>query len=226
MQAIFSRESSASIRDMTISEAGRQPEQSAAPNAASQAQKRLEQFMAAWVNVEYKTMVELSAPSWVSQQKDPVQAMFQVRTNRTPIDYQFLNISGSDADSTRTIDMQATISKNNGNPPEKYLIQVLMIRVNDVWYVDPTSLRSDQRIQDTSVTPVPEVTVAPLVTSDPSLTLYYNPDGGAFYHVNANCPRIHADYLPLTASFTYSQVNDEAFSRLEPCGTCHAPSRR
>lgn len=230
IQSIFSRDSSASIRDMTVTEGaadgGAGPQQSAQPNASSVAQQRLEQFMAAWVVVDYKGMVNLSVPAWVNQQKDPVQSMFQVRTNRTPVDYQITNISGSDADSTRTIDMLTTISKNNGEAPEKYMIQVLMIRVNDVWYVDPSSLSSSQRVQDSSNTAPPEITVAPLVTSDPNMMIYYNPEGGAFYHVDANCKRIKADYLPLKGSFRFSQVNDSEFSKLQPCETCHAPPRR
>lgn len=230
IQGIFSRESSASIRDMTVTEGAAQgqggPQQSNVPNASSAAQQKLEQFMAAWVVVDYKGMVSLAVPAWVNQQKDPVQSMFQVRQNRTPVDYQVQAITGSDADSTRTIDMLTTISKNNGEAPEKYMIQVLMIRVNDVWYVDPSSLGSSQRVQDSSNTAPPVVTVAPMVTSDPNMMIYYNPDGGSFYHVDANCKRIKADYLPLKGSFRFSQVNDSEFSKLQPCDTCHAPPRR
>lgn len=225
IQSLFSNELSEAARSMTVTEPESQTVAASAPNATSMAQQRLEQFMGAWVSVDYEAMVSLSVPSWVNQQKDPVQAMFQVRMNRTPIDYQFTNITGSDADSTRTIDMQTTISKNNGNPPEKFMIQVLMMRINDVWYVDPSSLGSSQVIADSSVTAVPVITIAPMVTASPDLRLYYNADGGTFYHVDNNCPSIHKDYLPLTASFTYSQVNESQYSKLQPCGTCHSPSR-
>ena len=76
-----------------------------------------------------------------------------------------------------------------------------------------------------SSTAVPVVTVAPMVTAAPSLQLYYNPAGGMLYHVNGECPSIAKEYLPLTG-FLFSQVNDAEFSKLDPCSTCHAPSRQ
>ncbi|NLD34678.1 MAG: hypothetical protein GX653_07200 [Clostridiales bacterium] len=225
LASIFSKDSSASMVSMTVQEEQNQPAATNHPGSASMAQQRLEQFMAAWINVDYKGMVELSTPSWVSQQKDPEQAMFFIKGIRTPVKFSFNGISGSDADNTRTIDMVATIDKNNGQAAQDYQMQVLMMRVNDLWYVDPTSLASQQLIQSASSTAVPVVTVAPMVTAAPSLQLYYNPAGGMLYHVNGECPSIAKEYLPLTG-FLFSQVNDAEFSKLDPCSTCHAPSRQ
>lgn len=229
LQSIFDPDSSVSLVDMTAQQ--QQQDLAAAPGtpepgSASLAQQQLDQFMAAWINVDYARMVELSLPSWVSQQKDPKQSMFQIRANRSPLDYAFTDVSGSDADSTRTISMETTLSKNNGETPRRYGMQVLMMRVNDVWYVDPNSLGSSQPIAEAGVaTAVPQVTIVPLVTSDPNMTIYYNPEGGQFYHANDNCPRVHQDYLPLAGQFLYSEINNEPYNKLEPCGTCHAPRR-
>lgn len=228
LASIFAKNSSASMVDMT-----QQQQQSdytvvsatSNPGAASVAQQKLDQFMTAWINNDYKGMVNLSLPSWVSQQQNPEQAMFYVRGIRMPVSYEFKNVSGSDADNTRTIDMIATIDKSNGQSPRNYLMQVLMMRVNDIWYVDPTSLSSDQEVRDSSSTSVPQVTIAPLVTAIPSLQLYYNANGGMFYHVDANCVSIKSEYLPLTAGFLFSQVNEAQYSQLQPCSNCHAPGR-
>ncbi len=230
LQSIFNQDSSASLVDMTVQQQQQQeaqaPAGTTAPGSASMAQQQLDQFMAAWINVDYPRMVELSLPTWVSQQRDPQQSMFQIRANRSPIDYAYTDVSGSDADSTRTISMETTISKSNGEAPRRYAMQVLMIRVNDVWYVDPNSLASSQPIAEAGgVTAVPQVTIVPLVTSNPSMTLYYNTDGGQLYHANDRCPRVHEQYLPLTGSFLFSELGNEPYNKLEPCGTCHAPSR-
>lgn len=228
LASIFAKNSSASMVDMT--EQQQQANYTVDsptfnPGAASMAQQRLDQFMAAWINNDYKGMVNLSLPAWVSQQQNPEQAMFYVRGIRIPVSYEFKNVSGSDADNTRTIDMIATIDKSNGQTPRSYLMQVLMMRVNDIWYVDPTSLSSDQEVRDSSSTAVPQVTIAPLITAVPSLRLYYNADGGSFYHVDANCVSIKSEYLPLTSNFLFSQVNEPQFSNLQPCSNCHAPGR-
>lgn len=228
LASIFAKNSSASMVDMT-----QQQQQSdftvvaatSNPGAASMAQQRLDQFMTAWISNDYKGMVNLSLPAWVSQQQNAEQAMFYVRGIRMPVSYEFKNVSGSDADNTRTIDMVAAIDKSNGQAPRSYLMQVLMMRINDIWYVDPTSLSSDQEIRDSSSTAVPQVTIAPMVTGVPSLQLYYNAQGGLFYHVDPNCISIKAEYLPLTSGFLFSQVNDPQFSQLQPCTTCHAPGR-
>ncbi len=224
LASIFGKDSSASISDMTAEEAASQPAGTPNPGSASLAQQRLEQFMSAWVNLDYQEMVNYSVPSWVSQQSNPNQAMFQVRANRTPLDFSILEVSGSDADSTRTISMQTTISKNNGQQPLLYSMQVLMMRINDVWYVDPSSLSSANPIQQ-QVASVPQVTIAPMITASPNLQLYFNPDGGSLYHTDANCSSARKEFLPFKGSFFYSQLNEAAYAKLEPCTTCHAPSR-
>lgn len=225
LASIFSRDSSASMVVMAEQETQNQPAATEHPGSASAAQQRLQSFMQAWTIVDYQGMVDLSLPSWVSQQKDPKQAMFQIRANRSPINFEFTGVSGSDADNSRTVQMLVTISKNNGDPPLQYNMQVLMMRINDVWYVDPNSLTSQQRVEDPSAAAVPVVTVAPLVTSSPSLQLYYNPEGGAYYHVDRECKSLHPSYLPLQGMMLFSQLNDPEFAKLQPCSTCHAPSR-
>lgn len=224
LASIFDKESSASIAEMAAQEAASQPTGTPNPGSASLAQQRLEQFMSAWVTLNYDDLISFSLPSWVSQQKDARRAMFQVLANRSPIDFTVLDVSGSDADSTRTVSMDATISKNNGQPPLKYNMQVLMMRINDVWYVDPSSLASGSPIQQQG-SAKPVVTVAPLVTASPDMVLYYNPEGGALYHVNPECPSTAARFLPFKGSFTFSQINDAAYASLQPCTTCHAPAR-
>ena len=55
--------------------------------------------------------------------------------------------------------------------------------------------------------------------------LYYNPDGGAYYHADASCTAVAWKYRPLSGSFTYGELDDEAYAALMPCATCSAPAR-
>ena len=202
-----------------------QVEATANPGAASLAQKRLEEFMSGWMNNDFKKMVSLSLPSWVSSHEDAEQAMFFVRGIRMPLSFEFLSVTGSDADNTRTVNMQVKMDKSNGQTPRSYLMQVLMMRVNDQWYVDPNSLTSEQEVADSSVTGIPVVTIAPAITALPSQQLFYNPEGGSKYHLDPNCKSVNPKYQPLQGSFVYSQINDAQFSNLEPCTDCRAPKR-
>ncbi|MBQ6233779.1 MAG: L,D-transpeptidase family protein [Clostridia bacterium] len=61
------------------------------------------------------------------------------------------------------------------------------------------------------------------IPSDDTL-LYYNPNGGSYYHSTDSCPGVRSQYLPLTA-FTYGELETGIFAKLERCPNCH-PERR
>ena len=60
---------------------------------------------------------------------------------------------------------------------------------------------------------------------DSGLQLYRNPNGGSNYHVDANCPGVKSQYLPLTGDFTYGDLEKDEFKKLTPCTSCGAPVR-
>ena len=59
---------------------------------------------------------------------------------------------------------------------------------------------------------------------DDQVTLYYNPDGGKYYHSSPRCLSVKEKYWPLTA-FTYGELEDEGFVKLTRCKAC-APQLR
>ncbi|MDR2505916.1 MAG: L,D-transpeptidase [Oscillospiraceae bacterium] len=63
----------------------------------------------------------------------------------------------------------------------------------------------------------------PMFYPDYSTALYYNPNGGSYYHTNRNCPSIKERFLPLQGEMTYFDLmNNIAFSKLTACSTCAA----
>ena len=56
------------------------------------------------------------------------------------------------------------------------------------------------------------------------MPLYYNPDGGSYYHSVENCPDVKEKYLPLTA-FSFGELDDSSYNKLDPCPAC-APAMR
>ncbi len=54
----------------------------------------------------------------------------------------------------------------------------------------------------------------------PDTILYYNPDGGAFYHRDQNCKKIAEKYLPLKGQFRYAEIENEPYNELKPCVFC------
>ena len=59
---------------------------------------------------------------------------------------------------------------------------------------------------------------------DDSVVLYYNPNGGKYYHSSPTCMEVNEKYWPLTA-FTYGELEDEGFAKLTRCKAC-APQLR
>ena len=69
-----------------------------------------------------------------------------------------------------------------------------------------------------------EATAAP--ESDAAdMVLYYQPDGGEYYHLDQNCVSVNPVFLPLQGSFSYSELEDEPYRALKRCHVCDAPFR-
>jgi len=208
----------------TLSQSGinNQQKPAATPDSRSQAQERLEMFMNSWMNLDYDAMLDYSSPDWKNAQADPAQSIFKIRGTHTPTRYDITYVSGNESDDSRTITMEAFIDRGDGNDPKQYRYEVLMLRVNGQWYVDPASLSTATKIELTPV-PTPVHTIIPTPTPNPNQVLYYNPDGGTFYHLEKECTSTAKKFLPFKGSFTYSQLGEHP--SLKPCTKCHAPSR-
>ena len=80
-----------------------------------------------------------------------------------------------------------------------------MVNEQDEWYVDPNSLATNETV-DTTATPepgkttvaqslAPRMTVTPVPAADTKL--YYNANGGKYYHLDPNCSAVNSKYLPM-----------------------------
>lgn len=240
-QSIFNNESTASLVDM---ERAQQQEaaESTEPGMASLAQQKLVLFMNAWGNKNYAEMVKYSDPKWVNSfqtQKDAESNIFYLAAIRTPTRFNILDVTGTDADQVRTINMQAYISKSDGKEPQLYNFQILMVRSNNEWYVDPASISSSQIVQETTSSGMSSEQMAQAAISEEQqqaqaqqvnqtrsdTVLYYNQDGGEFYHLDPNCATLGERYKPLTAMFYYRDVSNDTFKNLKACPVCKAPGR-
>ena len=208
------------------------PTPSPTPSGPSEAEQRLETFMALWQNNNPEKMVSLVQPSWASAQENPSTALFVLLANRTPEEYHIEEISGTDQDNSRTVTMTATINKNNGKDPSIYRFMVIMTKEGNEWYVDPNSLATNDEVQSSDENVVNDLTVADptstprnTVTPAPagSTLLYYNVNNGSFYHLDPYCSSVAEEYQPLTGSFPYSELGSY-INQYSPCLVCGAPT--
>lgn len=198
----------------------------------SESEARLSTFMDYWSSNNFEQMANLVLPSWAAKQSDPASALFTIISNRTPQKYTIEGIAGVPGDSSRTVTMSAYIDKNNGKDPVRYRFMILMVNEQNEWYVDPNSLATNETV-DATATPepgkatvaqslAPRMTVTPVPAADTKL--YYNANGGKYYHVDPNCSAVNSKYLPM-ASFLYSDLGKPPYNSLQPCLKCGAPTQ-
>ena len=190
--------------------------------------RRLVDFFGCWSRNDLDGMLELCADDWKAQEENPRTALFVLLANRTPKDLTPESISGPEAGDSRTVSVVTRIDRNNGTAVKPYRLNIILVKENGDWHVDPRSLLVFEVLEGTGETPAPQATQAPEEpprTDGADTVLYYNPAGGEKYHLDPNCPVVHWKYHPLTYHFTYGQVNDEPYSALQPCEVCGAPKR-
>lgn len=203
----------------------------------SEAEIRLCAFMDLWKVNNAEVMSRYVQPSWASKQTDAAQALFIILANRTVEDYTIEEVGGSDADTSRTITLTATINKNTGKAATIYRFTIMMVKEGDEWYVNPNSLATNDEVATAKTDDVVvndsyasgKVTEAPRTTVTPpppaSTLIYYNPSGGSKYHLDPNCPSVDKSYLPLQGSFSYRDLKSyKSELGLSPCLKCGAPS--
>ena len=234
--AIFNSESALDTPSLSeISSSAAEPTE--APQATeipvSAAQMRLEEFMSYWSLGDQASMVGMCSPSWVDEQDNPRGELWRMIGMVNPTSYIVERVDGSNTDTSRAILIVANIANKDGTTTMKRY-QIMMVRSNDTWYVNPISLNSigtvtsddDQPftqissiITDASPSPTPAPTV------NPSLILYYNPDGGKYYHVDPYCPSVGKQNQPLQGQFLFSELDEAKYRTLTRCRKCKAPER-
>ena len=190
---------------------------------------QLHSFFTLWKNNAISQMVNLTSPSWRSSIKGGTDAVTQklfgeVLTNRTPVSWDFTAITGTSNDIARMVTVRAVINKNNTLGESVYLWKVRMVKEDGVWYVDPATLQSNE--QESTATPTNALATQPVLnTSHPDLLIYYNPEGGTYYHIDPNCESLNPKYRPLSGVIKWSQIEDDPYDKLEQCKRCGAPLR-
>ena len=95
-----------------------------------------------------------------------------------------------------------------------------------LWYVDPGSLQIFEYTADGPYADTASETAEETPEAAENTMLYYCPEGGEYYHADQNCQRVNEKFLPLKGSFTYGELENEAYKDLQPCNICGAPLRR
>jgi len=115
-----------------------------------------------------------------------------------------------------------TMNSNMGNdppvvPPEPPAVAT-----------EPTTIPTEPPTIATTAPPPPPETKPLRLSHDGinlDMQLYYNENGGNYYHTTDMCSAVGADYLPLTGKLIYEELSVGKFKSLKRCTTCSAPVR-
>ncbi len=214
-------------QDLGLSEAGATGYTAA---VKSEAEIALENFMEKWRKGIIADMVMHTPPSWRDAQADSAEKQLFWKFKQKPlIDWrQMAAPTGTDASTARTITVEADITYSGETRTYQY--DAVILYEGSAWYVDPNSLSSGILVEQSTPTPDPNTTPTPSPEPTPTpkpnskTKLYYNKDGGKYYHADPECYTVAKEFLPL-ASFTYGNINKSPYTRLVPCEKCQAPSR-
>ena len=196
----------------------------------SDAEIALENFMEKWRKGIIADMVAHTPPSWREAQADSAQQQLFWKFAQKPLqDWRQMSApTGTDDSTARTISVEVDISYSG--EVRTYAYDAIALCENGSWYIDPDSLSSgilqvpSTPTPDPNATPEPTPEPTPTPTPGPKTKLYYNKDGGKFYHADPECSSVAKEFLPL-ASFTYGNLNKSPYTKLQPCPKCGAPSR-
>ena len=94
--------------------------------------------------------------------------------------------------------------------------------VNMKWIWDNVPIRTKLLIWDDDNRPEPFMEY-PVSADTP---IYYNPNGGQYYHADQNCRSIKDRFLPLQGIITYAELDDPQYDKLTPCKHCDPPEMR
>ena len=67
--------------------------------------------------------------------------------------------------------------------------------------------------------------LTPVAYPSDDLQLYYNPNGGKYYHSTDSCSNVKQRFLPLTA-FSYGELDTGSFAKLTACPHCKPVKRK
>lgn len=224
-QSVTQQQNGGAVSQQDITTPTVQPTATPAPeDAAEDAVEQLMSFFYFWSVGNDEAMLSLTAPSWRNSVDNPASALFVLLLNRTPQqDYEVTSITPGDA--MRTATVKVTIDKNDGRSSmDRYAFKVIMKKEDDVWYVDPQSLASNEKetatetVASANTTP----TQPPLYTGTPTTILYYNANGGEMYHLDPDCQSVGKKYKPM-AQFMFTELGQSPYSALRPCNVCGAP---
>ncbi|MCL2544390.1 MAG: hypothetical protein FWE77_00575 [Clostridia bacterium] len=243
LSGLFSGAPDTSAPIMAPGIADREEERNApvlARSGDSACEQVLVQFLEYWKGGMVTDMVPLTAHSWRQKanflQNGAEQSLYAQISGKKLDSYTLEGEpTGTDNDTSRTISVLCNVIQKE--EPRLIRYQALILHENGQWLVDPNSLMNGTRVDTatpgpgeagsgsvTAATPQPTPTPKPTPKPKSNLKLYYNPQGGQYYHVDAKCSAVNTKKYTLK-SFTYGNIGRSPQRNLSPCGTCKAPDR-
>ena len=199
----------------------------------SEAEIALDNYLKSWSNEDFEGMVQYTLPSWRNSARVPPRELSYQHNNYSLNSWEITSEGLSSAINSATYTVIVNITKKSNSRETvygKYSAIVFHNENDGTWYVDPNSMRTmlkyePPQVQDSYTDAVAQVDAAPTPepTVNPKMTLFYNSDGGKFYHADGQCSTVDPKYYSKMKSFSFADINKSGYAKLKPCTKCGAP---
>lgn len=201
----------------------------------SDAEKALDNYLRMWQLEDFESMAQYTLPSWRNAQRVPPRQLSYQHKNYTLNSWEISGENQSSAIDSATFTVIVNVTKSNSTKATVYgKYSAILFNTQGTWYVDPNSMRSmityeppEQIADNTGASVIGVEQIDPDPTPEPVVSgktkLYYNSDGGKFYHAEEQCSTIDPKFYSKIKSFTYADLGKSGYSKLKPCATCKAP---
>ena len=111
----------------------------------------VDKYLTHWSNSDYSRMAELAWPVWRDRHESAVQMLFYKHALDIPREWIMEEPVHIDKEQ-RSISMNVTMARPGSSATQTFRYDVLVYRVDGVWYVDPDSWTRQSEVQPTNNT--------------------------------------------------------------------------
>lgn len=200
---------------------------------ATGAEQVLGEYLQMWRAKDFEGMSQLTTQTWRKALKTPANMQLSYDLSHWELRNWTITTQSTAYEDVVVLSVYAELVKATSDRKEATCTyNISVYNEGGEWRVDPDSMREKPvpvELQanagggvaagaGTSSSPAPDPTVKP------TTKLWYNPDGGEYYHAEQKCTKINEKYYSKMKSFEYSELEkDSKLKKLNACAECNAP---
>lgn len=201
-----------------------------APIVNTEAAEVLGTFISMWRDKNFDDMVNLTTQTWRTKLKvPPTRQLMYLYQRWQPVSWTISEQSSYTSDVV-VFNIAMMMRKGTSQQTEaQWQYTANVYQEGGSWRVDPDMLKGnvvELTNADIQAEEAAQEQAAAKPTVNPSTKIYYNPDGGKYYHADNKCETINEKFYDKMKSTEFSELSsNDALKELRACLKCKAPKK-